>query len=157
MSDDSEADGAELQPVGQMRDMFDGTSSPYRDPRGRKKTSINNELRGKVARLRASGMTQQEIADAIGCSVPTLVQFFSWELNEGKAAKRAEMIDALWNAGIAGNVTAMKAWLAMNDRDTSPKAITRPRAEPKLGKKEQALVDAKAAPHAGGWADVIRH
>jgi hypothetical protein len=31
------------------------------------------------------------------------------ELNEGKAAKRAEMIDALGNAGIADNVMAMKA------------------------------------------------
>jgi hypothetical protein len=78
-------------------------------------------------------------------------------LNEGKAAKRAEMIDALWNAAKGGNVTAMRTWLALNDRDTSPKAIARPRAEPKLGKKEQALIDAKAAPHAGGWADVVRH
>jgi hypothetical protein len=78
-------------------------------------------------------------------------------LNEGIGAKRAEMIDVLWNAGLAGNVTAMKAWLALNDLDTSPKAIIRARAEPKLGKKEQALVDAKAAPHAGGWADLVRH
>jgi transcriptional regulator with XRE-family HTH domain len=157
MSEESGADGIELQPVGEMRDMFDGTSSPYRDPRGRKKMRINKELRDRVAMLRASGMTQEQIADAIGCSVPTLAQYFSLELNEGKAAKRAEMIETLWNAGIAGNVTAMKAWLALNDRDTSPKAITRPRAEPKLGKKEQALVDAKAAPHSGGWADVVRH
>jgi transcriptional regulator with XRE-family HTH domain len=157
MSEESGAEGAELQPVGEMTDMFDGTSSPYRDPRGRKKMRIDNALRDRVARLRASGMTQQEIADAVGCSVPTLAQYFSLELNEGKAAKRAEMIDALWNAGINGNVTAMKAWLALNDRDTSPKAIPKPRVEPKLGKKEQALIDAKAAPHAGGWADVVRH
>jgi transcriptional regulator with XRE-family HTH domain len=157
MSEDSGTEGAERQPVGEMTDMFDGTSSPYRDPRGRKKMKITNELRDRVARLRASGMTQEQIADAIGCSVPTLAQYFSLELNEGKSAKRAEMIDALWNAGLAGNVSAMKAWLALNDRDSSHKAIVRPRAEPKLGKKEQALVDAKAAPHAGGWADVVRH
>lgn len=157
MSDESGTDAAELQPAGEMTDMFDGTSSPYRDPRGRKKMRITNELRDRVAMLRASGMTQEQIADAIGCSVPTLAQYFSLELNEGKAAKRAEMIDALWNAGMAGNVTAMKAWLALSDRDTSPKTITRPRAEPKLGKKEQALADAKAAPHAGGWAEVVRH
>jgi transcriptional regulator with XRE-family HTH domain len=157
MSEESGAECAELQPVGEMMDMFDGTSSPYRDPRGRKKMRVNNELREHVAMLRASGMTQEQIADAIGCSVPTLVQYFSLELNEGKAAKRAEMIRALWSAAIAGNVTAMKAWLALNDRDTAPKAITRPSAEPKLGKKEQALVDAKAAPHSGGWADLVRH
>jgi hypothetical protein len=51
----------------------------------------------------------------------------------------------------------MKAWLALNERDTSPKVIIRSRAEPKLGKKEQALIDAKVAPHAGGCAEVVRH
>jgi hypothetical protein len=140
-----------------MTDMFDGRSSPYRDPRGRKKMRITNDLRHRVAMLRGAGITQEQIADAVGCSVPTLAQYFSLELNEGKSAKRAEMIDALWNAGIAGHVTAMKAWLALNDRDTPPRANARPRVEPKLRKKEQALIDAKAAPHAGGWADVVRH
>jgi orotate phosphoribosyltransferase-like protein len=60
---------------------------------------LANELRDRVAMLRASGMTQEEIADTVGCSVPTLVQYFSLELNEGRSAKRAEMIEALWNAG----------------------------------------------------------
>jgi transcriptional regulator with XRE-family HTH domain len=157
MSEESGAEGAERRPVGEMTDMFDGTSSPYRDPRCRKKMRINNDLRERVAMLRAAGMTQEQVADAVGCSVPTLAQYFSLELNEGKAAKRAEMIETLWNAAKGGNVTAMRAWLALSDRDTSPKAIARPRPEPKLGKKEQALIDAKAAPHAGGWADVVRH
>jgi hypothetical protein len=157
MSEESGSDGAELPPIGEMVDMFDGTSSPYRDPRGRKRTRVSNDSRDRVAKLRASGMTQQEIADVLGCSVPTLVEYFSFELNEGKAAKKAEMIEALWNAGIAGNVTAMKAWLALNEKDTAPRQAVRPKAEPKLGKKEQALVDAKSKPNAGGWAAVVRH
>jgi transcriptional regulator with XRE-family HTH domain len=110
--------------------------------------------------LRAAGMTQEQVADAVGCSVPTLAQYFSLELNEGKAAKRAEMTETLWNAAKGGNVTAMKAWLPLNDRDTSPKAIARPRPKPKLRKKEQALIDAKAPlmPTAGlTWSVIERH
>ena len=118
---------------------------------------LTNELRDRVGMLRASGMTQQEIADAIGCSVPTLVEFFSFELNEGKSAKRAEMLDTLWNAAKGGNVTAMRTWLVLNDKGVTPREVIRPKAEPKLGKKEQALVDAKSKPSAGGWAAVVRH
>ena len=98
MSDESEAQGAELPPAGEATDLFGETPSPYRDPRGRKKMRVTNDLRDRVAMLRASGMTQQEIADAVGCPVPTLVEFFSFELNEGKSAKRAEMLDTLWQA-----------------------------------------------------------
>jgi hypothetical protein len=79
MSEESGTDGAELQPVGEMTDMFDGTSSSYRDPRGRKKMRITSDLRHRVAMLRGAGMTQEQIADAVGCSVPTLAQYFSLE------------------------------------------------------------------------------
>jgi hypothetical protein len=37
MFEESRAEGTELQPVGEMTDMFDQASSPYRDPRGRKR------------------------------------------------------------------------------------------------------------------------
>jgi len=157
MSDESGGDGAPLQPAGEATDLFGETPSPYRDPRGRPKMKLTNELRDRVAMLRASGMTQEDIADAVGCSVPTLVQYFSLELNEGRSAKRAEMIETVWLAAKAGNVTAMRTWLALNDRDQTPRRVVRPKAEPKLGKKEQALLDAKTAPNAGGWAAVVRH
>ena len=152
----SPPDGSGADAAGTV-DLFGETPSPYRDPRGRKKMRVTNDLRDRVAMLRASGMTQQEIADAIGCSVPTLVEFFSLELNEGKAAKRAEMLDTLWSAAKGGNVTAMRTWLALNDKGVMPRDVVRPKAEPKLGKKEQALRDAKGAPNTGGWAGVVRH
>jgi transcriptional regulator with XRE-family HTH domain len=157
MSDESGGDGAQLQPAGDAKDLFGETPTPYRDPRGRRKMRISNASRDRVAMLRASGMTQQQIADAMGCSVPTLTEYFSFELSEGKSAKRAEMIEALWKSGMAGNVTAMKAWLAMSEKDVAPRGVVRPKVEPKLGKKEQALVDARAAPNQGGWAAVVRH
>jgi hypothetical protein len=157
MVDDSGGNGASEQPAGEATDLFGKTPSPYRDPRGRRKTRISNESRDRVAMLRASGMTQAEIADAMGCSVPTLKEYFSFELNEGKAVKRAEMLDTLWRTGMAGNVTAMRTWLALNDRSATPRDMVRPKAEPKLGKKEQALRDAKAAPTGGGWASLVRH
>jgi hypothetical protein len=143
MSDDSGGDGTEVQPAGEATDLFGETPSPYRDPRGRPKMKLTNELRDRVAMLRASGMTQEEIADAVGCSVPTLVQYFSLELNEGRSAKRAEMIEALWNAGIGGNVTAMGKWLVLNDRDQTPRRVVKQKVEPKLGKKEQLAREAQ--------------
>ena len=157
MSDESGGDGAQLQPAGEATDLFGEQPSPYRDPRGRKKPRISNDSRDRVAMLRASGMTQKEIADALGCSVPTLVEYFSFELSEGRSAKRAEMIEALWNAGIGGNVTAMGKWLALTQKVAASREFVRPKVEPKVGKKEQALLDAKSAPRAGGWAAVVRH
>ena len=152
----SPPDGSGADTAG-AADLFGLTPSPYRDPRGRKKMRVTNDLRDRVATLRASGMTQQCIADAIGCSVPTLVEFFSFELNEGKAEKIAEAKLRLRELGMGGNVTALKAWIAMADGGVTPRDVVRPKAEPKLGKKEQALVDAKSKPSAGGWAAVVRH
>lgn len=157
MSAESGNDGAPDATADEATDLFGEKPSPYRDPRGRSKMKLTNELRDRVAMLRASGMTQQEIADAIGCSVPTLTQYFSLELNEGKATKRAEMLDTLWKAAMGGNVTAMRTWLALNEKNVFPRDVVKPKSEPKLGKKEQALIDAKAAPSQGGWADVVKH
>jgi hypothetical protein len=135
-----------------MDDMFGGPPAPYRDPRGRKKLKVTNELKEHVAVLRAGGMERDEIADAIGCCEKTLRTYFLPQLNEGRNAKRAEVIAKLYETAIGGSVPAMKAFLALGVKaDTIPRI---PR-EQKLGKKEQLLKDAETAHHSSGWGDLV--
>jgi hypothetical protein len=70
---------------------------------------------------------------------------------------RANQPNALRRSRGSTNSASLKAYIAMTEKDIAPRDLGRPKAEPKLGKKEQALVDAKTAPNAGGWAAVVRH
>jgi hypothetical protein len=70
-------------------------------------------LRERVAVLRAGGMDREDIADAIGCCERTLRTYFLPELNEGKSAKRAEVVEKLFEMAIGGSVPAMTAFLAL--------------------------------------------
>ncbi len=122
------------------------------DPRGRKKLKVTKDLRERVAVLRAGGMEREEIADAIGCSERTLRTYFLPELNEGKAGKRAEAIARLFELGIEGNVSALKAFLALG---VKADAIPRLPREAKLGKKEQAVKDAETAHRGSRWGELL--
>jgi hypothetical protein len=134
---------------GTARDLLGDPIGPYRDPRGRKKLKVTNELRERVAVLRAGGMDREEIADAIGCCEKTLRTYFLSELNKGKSAKRAEVVEKLFKMAIGGSVPAMKAFLALGAKT---EAIPR---VPKLGKKEQLLKDAETAHHSSGWGELV--
>jgi DNA-binding CsgD family transcriptional regulator len=137
---------------GSIDDLFGAPPAPYRDPRGRKKLKVTNDLRSRVAELRGGGMERDEIADAIGCSERTLRTYFLPELNEGKAVKRAEAIARLFELGMAGNVAALKAYLAMGEKaDTIPRLPK----DPKLGKKEQAVKEAQTAHQGGRWGELL--
>jgi hypothetical protein len=116
-----------------------------------KKFNVTKVLRDRVAVLRSGGMERDEIADAIGCSERTLRTYFLPELNEGKAGKRAEAIARLFELGIEGNVSALKAFLVKAD------AILRLPREAKLGKKEQAVKDAATAHRGSHWGEVLEN
>ena len=142
----AEADGTTA------RDLLGDPLTEPRDPRGRKKLKVTNDLRDKVAVLRAGGMEREEIAAAIGCSERTLRTYFLPELNEGKSAKRAEAIARLFELGLAGSVPALKAFLALGVKaDAIPQL---PRAA-KLGKKEQAIKDAETAHRGSRWGAIL--
>jgi hypothetical protein len=104
VSDEFPADGEATAPG---KDLFGEPASPYRDPRGRKKLQLTNDLRDKVAVLRAAGMDRQEIADAIGCCKKTLETYFLPSLNEGRSAKKAEAIDKLYTISAAATLRTM--------------------------------------------------
>lgn len=65
------------------------------------------------------------------------------------------MIETLWNAAKAGNVTAMRTWLQLNGRDMSPGGVIRPKREPKLGKKEQLAREAQTGHQGSDWSELL--
>ena len=77
------------------KDLFGEPASPYRDPSGRKKLKLTNDLSDKVAVLRAAGMDRQQIADAIGCCKKTLETLFFTiaERRQGGQARRGEKLE----------------------------------------------------------------
>jgi hypothetical protein len=133
-------------------DLLGEPMTAHRDPRGRKKLKVSNELRERVAVLSAGGMDRIEIADAIGCCEKTLRTYFLPELNEGKSIKRAEAIARMFELGMAGSVPALKAFLALGVKADAIPRVPRP---PKLGKKEQLVADAQTAHEGSAWGDIL--
>lgn len=117
---------------------------------GRPAFKATAKLRRQVAELISCGMSQDEVARAIGCSTPTLVKHFPDELATGAARKRAEVIGLLYRNARAGNVSAQKQLETMTRAGAAAEAISRrgdaeggapaqatPVPAPRLGKKEQ--------------------
>ena len=114
-------------------------------------------------------MSQEQIASALGISVPTLVKYFAVELDSGANAKRMEAMAALYATAKKGNVAACKAVLAIEaakpPRGAAPEAGTgdsppaeapapAPRAA-RLGKKEVAQLEAGSAAQGSAWEGVL--
>ena len=117
---------------------------------GRPEFVAGEELCERVERYVAFGMTQQEIARTIGCSIPTLVKHFSDNIENGLARKLAAHIDKAFESTKDGMVKYCIERMLLTAGATLPKGdnkeeetVVRPA---KLGKKEQAKVDAT---HAG--------
>jgi hypothetical protein len=156
VSEEFPTDHGAKSPGDPGKDLFGEPASPYRDPRGRKKLKLTNDLRDKVAVLRAAGMDRQDIADAIGCCKRTLETYFLPSLNEGRAAKRAEAIARLYQLGVVeGNVSALKAYIAMTERADYVPDVPGKSKTPKLGKKEQLAADAQMGHQESGWGELL--
>lgn len=109
---------------------------------GRKAYQPTDEEREKVRVLKAGGMSNEAIAEAIGISEPTLSKHFSSDLEIGAAKVTAEVLMARYRSAMGGNVSAQNKMLeqvgAVRARDK------RAPAPPKLGKKEQQALAAKS-------------
>lgn len=118
-------------------------------PRGRPQFKATAAMRRKVTDAIGCGISEDDIARAIGCSTPTLRQHFAEELLTGRAVRRVESVSLLWKSARAGNVSAQKKIEEM----TGATETMRPPGEglgagagtkePKLGKKDQAEADAR--------------
>ena len=126
------------------------------DKRGRRKLRFAVEVYEKVEVLAATGMLQDDIADAVGISAPTLRKYFRPELDKAEARQRARVLTMLATQADKGNVSAGKAYLAEIDKRTAAAAYRRdrskpaqPAAAPQEGKKAAARAVARAVIAAG--------
>ena len=122
--------------------------------RGRPEFKPTPAMRRKVANAKGGGMPNEEIALALGISRNTLEKHFKEELSTGASQKRLDVLDALHRAALKGNVAAAKAFLSAGPV-LEINSAEKPRAEPKVGKKEQAERDAKTAHQGTEWADLL--
>jgi hypothetical protein len=122
-----------------------------------------------VAIAAGGGMIHEQIAIAIGISEPTLRKHFGHELTEGAYRKRIEVIEALRKVAAKGNVSAAKAYLALEPQLAAPpfdrpgeSTVDKPAAAPpappqprELGKKAQAQADAATAHVGTEWEHLL--
>lgn len=135
---------------------------------GRPRYQVKEGQREQVERFIACGMIQDDIARVLGISTPTLLRYFENEIRTGPAKQRALVINNLFNQSANGNTAATKHLEAMTARgmaeasiagtETGQKVDAPAKAEKpiKLGKKQQAVVDAKTAGEGTEWGDDLR-
>lgn len=132
--------------------------------RGRRPFKPTAAMRKKVEGWAACGMPREQIARALKQSPPTVDKHFAEELANGRAIKRAELIDMFWKNARKGNVAAQKALAAMLDRAPAFSAAaavagdmpaSKVNRASKIGKKEQAKLDAAMPPDDQEWAELL--
>lgn len=129
--------------------------------RGRPPHICTEQNRRLVMQLLAFGWNDERIANALGITKPTLKKHYFFELRAREAARdrlEACRIAQLWEEARKGNVAAMKEYgrlieradsiAAMKNFDRADETPTR-----KLGKKEQAEMEAATAGEGSEWGD----
>lgn len=155
--ENAESDGGgEMTPV---VDLFGRPVVALRDRRGRPSFAKSVENQDFVAVRAAAGWSPKMIAEAIKCDLKTLTKHFSQELSDGALYVEGIMLDVLFSRVKTGHVPSIRRLQDRLDRNApaAPRAkggqlADVPRSE-KLGKKEQAKVDAQAVPDE--WGDVF--
>ena len=114
--------------------------------RGRPQFQPTNEQRETCSILAAGQMSEEAIASVFGITRPTLHKHFAAELTQGAAKRNAAVLLALYETAVAGNVAALRLWLA-RQADQQGEA---------LGRKAQREADAAEAPPPE-WAALVPH
>jgi hypothetical protein len=146
---------AKKSPV--VTDLFGNPWEPPRDPRGRRRHKPSPQGRENVALLKAGGASDEDIALQCGLSVPTLRKYYFRELESGVSLAKNELLKVLYEKAKGGNVSAIKAYLAeagkakafeaMRKQRAPQESAAAPKAEERVGKKEQRQ---QAAAQVGG-------
>jgi hypothetical protein len=133
-----------------MSENFDLFGDPIPDgwgKRGRPQHIATLQNRNKVTMLVAFGWNNERIAHALGITPPTLRRNYFRELkfrDEQRDRLDASLAMRLWTQVEAGNVAAIKEFRKLLERnDLLLYGQTAPPAEPRLGKKERALQEAR--------------
>ena len=135
--------------VSESFDLLGDPIPPGWGKRGRPQHIATEQNRNKVMMLLAFGWSNERIAKALSITAPTLRKSYSRELryrDEARARLDAGLAFKLLQLAEAGNVAAAKEFRKVLERNdlVMPAAAPKPEKPPKLGKKEQALVDAHA-------------
>lgn len=115
--------------------------------------------REEVAIAAGGGMPDSDIACALGISLAELRKTYAAELSTGAFRSRMDLLRAMHSAGMKGNTAAAKSYLSLEPRSTAPPpdppADGKPIKPEKLGKKDQANVDAVGAEAGTPWAGLL--
>lgn len=155
-----------------MSENFDLLGDPIPEGhgrRGRPQHIATTENRNKVMVLLALGWANERIAKAIGITRPTLRKNYLRELkfrDEARDRVDGNLAMMLWNSARSGNVAAMKEFRKFMDKNDLMRGQAdfygqqpgkteeaEPERKKKLGKKEQAALEAETAGRDTGWGD----
>jgi hypothetical protein len=130
---------------------------PTKRGRGRPPFKPTPKLRKRVSICAGGGMSQEQIAIALGIDRDTLRKHFGPELSTVAMQRRAAVLEAVFEKGLQGNVSAAKVFIQnAPEFEPPPEKPERSEAKPeRLGKKEQANVDATTAQRGTDWADLL--
>ena len=115
---------------------------------GRPAFKATTAQRNAVAVGAGAGMPHSEIALALGVSRSTLIRHFKLELSSGAAAKRIQVLCALYTAAKRGSASAAKCYLALGTAPAAPR-------EPAPGKKVLAQRAAVTAAIGSDWESLL--
>jgi predicted transcriptional regulator len=137
-------------------DLLGDPLRPLPDKRGRRKLRFPVEVYEKVEVLSAAGMLQDDIADALGISAPTLRKYFRPEIDKAVARQKAMVLSSLATQAAKGNVSAAKEFLAQIEKNSAAAALKSRERQPtqpppaRKGKKEERQDAAATVAQAGG-------
>jgi hypothetical protein len=124
---------------------------------GRKRViEVSDEERRQVEILIGGGMSQDDIARAIGRTLETLRRHFVEELRCGRAKSRAAVIVAQFETALKGNASAQDKYLGKSQVGTNVPADPLPARPLRLGKKDVAQLAASRAGEGSEWGDDLR-
>ncbi|WP_411033830.1 hypothetical protein [Shinella sp. BYT-45] len=139
-------------------DMFGLPMLPIKDRRGRPSYAKSKENQELVTVLRTAGWNQERIARQLGCDVKTLRKYFSRELDAGADIVEAEALMVTYRKMRQGNSVATGRILDLADKAQMALPQRRQPAEKpvRLGKKEQADVDARSGHENNEWGNLLQ-
>lgn len=121
---------------------------------GRPPAVVTEAARETVMRMVSVGESHVDIAAAIGVAKNTLVAWFDAELAVGRAVKRAQLVNMVFDKALSGNAGMTKLAIeltAIANKSDAPYRLPEAKPEPvaaepkppKLGKKEEQMLAAQ--------------
>ena len=139
-------------------DLFGEVVPAGRGKRGRPAHQWTVENSNKINLLFATGHEPEDAARMLGISMPTLRKHYFFELERYDAARlrlKGKLLNGLMAEADKGNVAAAKELFKQAERGQLVPAKVKPAKVARIGKKEQAAIDAKSVPAASSWGDLM--